>query len=529
MSRREILRHSLTLVIVTFMSRIMGLIREVVRAAYLGTTVWSDAFAIGFLVPNLLRKLFAEGSIAVAFVPTFKGYLINENREKIKEFLSATFTMISFLVTATVLAGMAASGLIIKVFFSDLPANVQEETALLTRLMFPYLAFISIAAFFQGCLNSVNHYSASGFVPVLFNGMVVLATLFLSPYMANPARAMAVGVIIGGFLQATVQLPFVIKKGLHFTVVPIKKAFSDPGTRKVLMLVAPTVIGMAAYELNVLVSSVIASSAGEGVVSSLQFSNRLLELLLGIFAVSLGTVVLTELSENAKRGDWGKFSSNMLFSFNLTTLITIPAAIFAILNAREIISLLFKIRTFNEDSVRLTATAFVFHISGLWAIALNRVMAPAFYAQEDTKSPTWAGMISFGANILFCLLLVGPMHVGGIALAATLAALVNTIALFAFLTRRQKGAFMPLILGSIGYASRTLFIAAAAALPIYFFKDSLYGVFAHSSLRLIHTALPLTLGAAAYFLFLFTALALMKDEHATYIYGKIHRRLPWNK
>ena len=258
--RRTIVRSGSILSVITLASRVLGLVREIVKGAFLGTSPLSNAFSAAFVIPNLLRRLFAEGSIAVAFIPTFKGYLIDGDREKTKEFLSAIFTVLAFFVTITVLTGIAVTPLIVKMFGTD-----PVETTLLTRIMFPYLGVISIAALFQGILNSENIFTPSGLTPILFNLSVILSTMFLAPRMENPARAMAIGVLAGGTLQAVFQLPFVLKRGVRFPLMGLRRALRNPGVRTVFKLIAPTVIGMAAYQFNDLVSSALASNAGDGI------------------------------------------------------------------------------------------------------------------------------------------------------------------------------------------------------------------------------------------------------------------------
>ena len=525
MNTRGIVRHSAKLALLTAGSRVMGLLREMVRAAYLGTSAFADAFTIGFLLPNLMRKLFAEGSIAVAFVPTFKGYLIEGEKVEIRAFLSSFLTVLSFLVTSIVLLGIIGAEFLIRLFYGDLSPATQTETVLLTRWMFPYLAFISLAAFFQGILNSVNIFAPTGFVPIVFNGCIIAATILLSPYTANPARAMAIGVIIGGFLQAAIQFPYVLREGFRFTFLPLFRAFRNPGVRKVFLLVAPTVLGMAAYEVNLLVSSVIATSAGTGVVTALQFSNRLLELLLGIFAVSIGTVVLTELSENAKRGEWEKFTGHLLFSMNAIALLTIPASILALMNSREIVTLIFKARAFDESSVTLTAAVFLFHICGLYLIALNRIFAPAFYAQEDTVTPTIAGIASFAANIVLCVLLVEPLKGPGIALAATLAALVNTLLLVVPLIRKKQDIFAPMVYHGARYLCRILLFSLFAAAPLFFLKPYLYHLFAWHGWRIVAYGVPLTIMTVVFSACFFTILLISRDEQALFLAQKVRERL----
>jgi putative peptidoglycan lipid II flippase len=210
---KALLRHGSTLSILTLISRVLGLLREMTKAAFLGTSALSDAFSVAFMIPNLLRRLFAEGSIAVAFIPTFKEYLLeNETKQdpadlqpqdNIKEFLSCFLTFLSFFVTITVMLGIALCPLVIRFFGMEEYA----ETVFLTRMMFPFLAFISLAAFFQGILNSLRIFAPSGFAPILLNAITILCAYGLSPHMKNPARAMAAGILIGGFMEAAIQLP----------------------------------------------------------------------------------------------------------------------------------------------------------------------------------------------------------------------------------------------------------------------------------------------------------------------------------
>ena len=218
------------------------------------------------------------------------------------------------------------------------------------------------------------------------------------------ARAMAVGVILGGCVQAIFQLPFVIKTGwkCHFT--SLKKAFSNPGTKKVISLIVPTILGMAAYQLNDVVSTALAGKAGTGIVSSLQYSLRLQELILGIFAVSIGTVILPDLSGLAKSEQWKEFNNLLTQAIKIIALISIPVTFYSLLNGKEIISLVYKSKSFDDKSVSLTLNAFTWHIVGLFFIAMNRVVSPAFYAQGNTKSPALAGILGFVFNILFAIL-----------------------------------------------------------------------------------------------------------------------------
>jgi putative peptidoglycan lipid II flippase len=476
----------------TLISRVLGLVREMTKASFMGTSALSDAFSVAFMIPNLLRRLFAENSISVAFIPTFRKYLENENREETQKLLSSTFTLISFFTSITVVAGIIAAPLIVSIFGTG-----TDETVLLTRIMFPYLAIISVAAFFQGILNGVKVFSPSGFTPILFNTIIIASTYILSHVLANPARAMATGVLLGGTVQALFQLPFVLKNGFRFSLIPLRKAFSDPGTRTVLRLIGPTIIGMAAYQMNDIISTMLAGHAGRGVVSSLQYSLRLQELILGVFAVSIGTVILPDLSGHAAKKDWISFNKLLALAMNGIALITIPVTFYSLVSGEGLITLLFKSRSFSDESVRLTLNAFTWHLAGLYFIALNRIIAPAFYAQSDTRSPTLAGIGSFAVNITLALLLVSPMKGGGIALALSLASAANTVLLVYFLRKKESQDLTAMLRTTVLYALKILLFSLVAALPLWYFKAVIYSPFAGHH-RLISQGIPLLISFAVF-------------------------------
>jgi len=502
LSGRSLLRKGSALSLLTFASRLLGLLREMTKASFLGTSALADAFAVSFMLPNLFRRLFAEGSIAVAFIPTFKGYLLEGDRKTIKEFLSCFLTFLTFFVTLAVIAGILAAPAVVRIFGMEEHA----EAVFLTRFMFPFLAFISIAALFQGILNSHNIFAPTGMAPILLNVVTILCAFALSPFTENPARAMAIGVIVGGFLGAAIQLPFVLKQGHRFFFVGLKRAFDNPGTRKVLRLIAPTVIGMAAYQVNDLVSVALASNAGEGVVSSLQYSLRLQELLLGVFAVSIGTVLLPSLASLAKSSQWDIYNQRLASAINIIALITIPVTFFSLMQGENLIRLLFQSNNFDETSVRLTLTAFTFHMPGLFFIAANRILAPAFYAQSDAKSPTFAGIVSFAVNIALAAILVGPFSGAGIALALSVASAVNTVVLIVFLKKKPNAASAPLAISpSFFYMLKMVLFSLLACIPVYFLSPLLTDFFAGRA-RIVSHGAPL---AICFLVFTAAGLALL--------------------
>lgn len=538
---KSLLSAGLSLSFFTLCSRVLGLMREMTKAAFLGTSKYADAFGIAFMIPNLLRRLFAENSISVAFIPTFKGYLedseSSEGKQTIREFLGATLTIVSFLTTCVVVLGIIFTPFIVRIFLDSSDSALITETTLLTRIMFPYLIVISIAAFFQGILNGVKIFSPSGFTPVLFNSIVIAATYILTPILTGgiedsetkaqmASRAMSIGVISGGCVQALFQLPFVIKTGWTFHFASLKKAFSNEGTRRVMKLIVPTIIGMAAYQLNDVVSTALAGRAGEGIVSSLQYSLRLQELILGIFAVSIGTVILPDLSGLAKKEMWQDFNDMLVQAAKIMALISIPVTFFSLLCDEEIISLVYKSKRFSDESVRLTLVAFRWHIAGLFFIALNRIISPAFYAQGNTKSPTVAGIFGFAVNIVLAFLVVTLRNDGtggGIALALSIASFANTVALFVFLRKNKNLNVKSVTFGTIFYAIKLVIFSLIALVPTFFIRRAILPIFAGYG-RLFGFGIPLAVSAVVFAVVGVLELIVTKDEIVKVILRKITRK-----
>ena len=481
----RMIRDAGLLSLLTMISRVLGLVREMTKAVFLGTGFLADAFAVSFIIPNFMRRLFAENAMSAAFIPTYNGYLHKKDEEATREFLSSSLTVLTILVLAVVALGMAMTPWIVKAFGSD-PA----ETAILTRIMFPFLALVSFAALFQGILNSYGIFAASGYAPILFNlGFIAVPWLIL-PWMPNPARALAVGVLSGGVAQALCQLPAVIRTGARFGFVSPAKAFRNPGMRRVFVLMAPTILGMGAYQINDLVSMAFASRAGVGTASSLQYSIRLQELILGVFAVSAGTVLLPRLSDAVRRGDWASYSESLGLTLKTLFLVTIPVAVFSMITGREIVALLFRRGDFSEQSVALTAAAFFWHQAGLAFIAANRVLAPAFYSRSDTRTPALAGIASVAVNVVLAAALAFRFRGPGIAASLSAASVVNTALLVAALLRKRTPGIGAALAGAGRYGSKLLGLSLSAALPVLLLRQPLLKAFSASGSSLESAGLP---------------------------------------
>lgn len=537
-NKKSLVKSGLVLSVMTFASRIMGLIREMTKAAFLGTSAYADAFGIAFMIPNLFRRLFAENSISVAFIPTFRAYLeestTDEKRAETQKFVSSTLTLVSFLTAIVTIIGILCARFIVPFFFNgETDSSVLSEATLLTRIMFPYLFVISIAAFFQGILNGSRIFAPSGFTPVLFNIIVIITTYVLTPILPNPnglsqealaARAMSLGVIFGGIMQAAFQWPFVRNTGWKTSLTTLKNAFCNPGTKKVVALIVPTIIGMAAYQLNDVVSTALAGKAGTGTVSSLQYSLRLQELILGIFAVSIGTVILPDLSSLSKNKKWEEFNKMLLQAIKIIALICIPVTFFSLICGRDIISLVYKTKNFTEESVFQTLNVFRFHIAGLFFIAVNRILSPAFYAQGNTKLPTLAGIICFGVNIILAFVLCFFMKGNGIALALSLASAVNTLFLFIFMKKLNSINAFEIAKKMFFFILKITLFSVIACIPIYFLRPILLSFF-NGHNRFYSFGFPLFACAFIFALIGLILLVIFKDETSGEVILKLKKRI----
>jgi putative peptidoglycan lipid II flippase len=515
----RMLREGGKLSLLTMVSRVLGLVREMTKAAFMGTGWLADAFGVAFTLPNFLRRLFAENSMTAAFIPTFTGYLAEGDEGATREFLSSLFTVLVFLVGVAVALGVALAPWIVLLFRSD----HYGEMALLTQIMFPMLALVAVAAFLQGILNSIGVFTPSAMGPILFNVCWIAVPYFLGKLLGNPARAMAIGVTIGGVAQALCQLPAVLKAGYRFGFISLKSAFRNPGMKRVFALIAPTIVGMAAYQINIFVSTYLATNSGTGSVAGLQYSLRLQELVLGVFVISLGTVLLPDLSGAARAGDWDSYSGSVSRGLRAMLLVTLPIAAYAMVTGEDIVTLLFRHREFGTESVRLTSAIFFWHMSGLVFIAMNRVMAPAFYARGDTKTPTWAGLISVAINISLAFVLVGPLKAPGIALALSGASAANTVVLVVPLLRSRIPGVKAALAAAGRYALKLVLLSALAILPVILLRPFLAGRMAGwnpslaAGTSLVATSLVFGLIGVA-------LLAVSRDEMASSILGAFRRR-----
>lgn len=421
----------------TLGSRILGFIRDMVTAFFFGATDAADAFFVAFTIPNLLRRLFAEGTMTVAVIPVFTETLIHEGKQEAVRVARITMTFMSIVLAVAVAAGIVFSPEILTLFAAGFRANPQkwELTVLLTQVMFPYMLLISLSALAMGVLNSMGHFFAPSASPMLFNLAMILSMLLISPLLGVPVMGLALGVVIGGVLMLALQVPFLIRRGVTFKP---DFHFSDPKVKTVLKLMVPAIFGASIYQVNVVVVRLLASFLPSGSVSYLYYADRLDQFPLGIFAVALGTAVLPTMSRMAAENRIEDLKRTFIDALSMTLYITIPAAVGLGILSVPIISALFFRGEFGFTSVVMTANALVFFSLGLPFVASIRVLSNGFYALKDTATPVAIGIVAIIVNILLSVILVVPLAHCGLALAVSLDALLNAVLLL-MVFRRVMG------------------------------------------------------------------------------------------
>jgi len=419
----------------TLLSRIFGFARDVVIAYFFGAGLSSDAFFVAFRIPNLLRRLFAEGSLSIAFIPVFSEYLAKRGSEEAFKMARSAMRLLSVMLVLVAMAGILLSPIIIRVIapgFIDSPEKF-SLTILLTRIMFPYIFFIGLVALAMGILNVLDHFAAPALAPVFLNFAMICTVFILSPHLENPVVGLAIGVIAGGILQLSLQIPFLIKKKFYFWK---KTTFFHPGLKKIGLLMLPAIFGAAVYQINILIGTLLASLLPEGSVSYLYYADRLVQFPLGIFAIATATAVLPSLSRQAAANDMKDFKKTFTFAMKLVLFITIPSMIGLIVLREPIVALLFKRGAFRPEAVRLTAFALLCYSTGLWAFSAVRIVVSTFYALQDTKTPAKMAVYSIIANLVLGIILMGPLAHGGLALATALSSMLNLGLLLVILKRK---------------------------------------------------------------------------------------------
>lgn len=419
----------------TLLSRIFGYVRDMIIALLFGAASSTDAFFVAFRIPNLLRRLVGEGALTASFIPVYSEYLHQKSKKESDELVSASFTILTLSLIIIAGLGIIFSPWIVKVMAYGFTKDIEKFklTVLLTRIMFPYIFFIGLVALAMGILNSWKHFMAPALAPVLLNISIIFSAFLFYNFFSEPIISLALGVLLGGLTQLCWQIPFIRRRGIkiRFLFRP-----AHPGVRRIALLMAPSVFGLGVTQLNVLVSTFLASYLPEGSISYLYYADRLLEFPMGIFAIAIATAVLPTMAEQSAQNDISGMKETLSFALRLTFFVTLPAMAGLIVLRQPIISLLFERGAFTAQAAAMTGQALLFYALGLVFFAGVRIIVPAFYSLQDAKTPVKVAFLALLVNAGLGAILMFPLRHSGLALATSLAAGVNFSLLLIILKRK---------------------------------------------------------------------------------------------
>jgi putative peptidoglycan lipid II flippase len=419
----------------TLASRVLGFARDMIVARAFGAGPVTDAFFVAFRIPNLLRRLLAEGALSTAIIPVFTEYLERSGRAEFGRMVRAVTGVATVVLCLVSGLGMLLAPWIVRVMapgWVDDPALI-GLAGRLTSLMFPYLLLVGLAALAMGALNAHHRFFTAALGPAVLNVAIILSVLVLADRMSLPVFSLAVGVLVGGAGQLLVQLPELSRLG-----VPLRPSceWSHPAVRMVAGRLWPAVFALAAVQVTVLVNTLLASLLPQGTVSYLYYADRVMEFPLGVFGIALATAALPSMAGQAARGEHRALTATFGFSIRLSAFVAVPAAVGLIALGHPTVTLLFERGEFTASDAAATTQALAGYAVGLPAFSATRIAAQTFYALGDTRTPVWAGLVSVAANVVLALALMWPLQHAGLALASSLSAYVNLLLLFWLLRRR---------------------------------------------------------------------------------------------
>lgn len=506
----KLLKSTLLISVMTTLSRVFGLLRDAVIAAFFGAGAGTDAFFVAFKIPNYLRRIFGEGAFSQAFVPVLNEVRIRQGEEEAYRMVSHVTGTLGMILLGVTVAGMIAAPVLIMIFAPGFVGKGESFTLAvdLLRVTFPYIFFISLTALAGGVLNTYGRFGVPAFTPVLLNIVMILSVVFLSTRMAEPITALAWGVLIGGVLQLLFQLPFLYRIRMLPRPQP---GWRYPEVRKIISLMIPALFAVSISQINLIVDLLLASFLQEGSITWLYNSDRIMEFPLGVFGVALATVILPELSRKHAAGAADDFSRVLDWAVRWAVLITLPATLGLILLAGPVLTTIFQYGAFTPRHMAMTSLSLITYALGLSAYVLIKILASGYFSRQDTRTPVKAGVAAVIANIIFCLLLVGPLRHAGLALATSLAAYLNSGILFYYLCRQgayrvQEG--WGVFLGRVGGA--TVLMSAV----LYFLVPDIDTWLAWGMMtRILNLTFWVTLGAALYLVALW--ISGLRPRHMT--------------
>ena len=434
--RGRLVRSASTITPLTLLSRVTGYLREKVIAFTLGAGMRTDAFFVAFRIPNMLREIIGEGAMSSAVIPVYTEVSRQRSEAEARAFVGRVVGTFAVVLTAITAVGILISPWLVTLLAAPFRANPSKFalTVLLNRWIFPYILLVSLAALCQALLNAHHRFAVPAAAPIFLNVSIILAAALVAPHLAEPTYALAGGVLVGGFLQIAIQIPQL--KRLRAVGRPAL-GWSDPAVRSVLLLMSPRLLAYGINSINTVVSTRFAASLGTSSVSHLYYANRLKELVLGGFAVSIATAILPTLSQQALVEDHGPFKDHLAFAMRLIAFVTIPASVGLVALQVPIVRVLFQGGRFGAADTAATAGVLATLSLGLFFFACVRIVVPAFYSLKNTILPVLAALADATVFIALCAVLTRPLGLPGIGLAASAAAAVNLGILIAALRHRE--------------------------------------------------------------------------------------------
>lgn len=504
----NLLRALATVSSMTLLSRILGFVRDFFIARAFGAGAATDAFFVAFRLPNLLRRMFAEGAFSQAFVPILGEYRNRRGTDDTRALIDRVATLLALIVTGVTLLGILGAPWLIYISAPGFAADAEkfDLTVMLTRITFPYILFMSLVAMAGGVLNTFSRFAIPAFTPVLLNLSFIGMSLFAAPFFDPPVLALAWAVFIGGVLQLALQVPALMRIGM---LPRIRLDLQDPGVRRVFKLMLPAILGVSVSQISLLVNTIFASFLESGSVSWLYYADRLMEFPAGLLGVALGTILLPSLSRSHADGNAGEFSGLLDWGLRLTLMLTLPAALALALLATPLVATLFHHGQFTAHDVLQTRNALIAYSVGLTGLILVKVLAPGFYSRQDIRTPVKIALGVLVLTQLMNLAFIKPLAHAGLALSIGLASLVNAALLYRGL--RRIGAYLP----APGWTAFWLKILVALAVMggVLYVSADLAGDWlrAGTMTRILNLTWIVLAGAGAYFATLFALGFRLRD------------------
>ncbi|MBZ0168640.1 MAG: murein biosynthesis integral membrane protein MurJ [Kofleriaceae bacterium] len=455
----------------TLLSRILGFVRDLIIARAFGAGTATDAFFAAFRLPNMLRELLGEGALSAAFIPVFTESFRTRGRESAWRLAWTVLTMLMLLLLAVSSVGIVFAPWLIRLIapgFHAIPSKL-DLAVYLTRMMFPYILFIGVAALFMAILNSQGHFATPALSPSVLNIAMIACALYLTPYVDPPIAALAIGVLIGGVGQLVMQIPAIWRRsrGVQWGI-----DVADPAVGRITRLMTPGIAGLAITQVNVFIGTLLASLMGEGGISILYYAFRLIQLPIGLFGVAIATAAFPTMAKQAANRSLGEVAATVAYAIRLVLFVTLPSMVGLIVFRVQIIQLLFERGAFDRTVTLATAEVVLFYAFGLGAYVSNRILVPAFYSLQDTATPVKIGMVAVVVNIVSSLLLMRPLGLGGLALATALSSFVN-LGLLLIALQKRLGRLNGLRVRSLAQIAGPAALMALIALSLVHFFDPL--------------------------------------------------------